>query len=224
MRLRGIDDVVAVIDPVVHQPLDQVGRMLAVAVHEHHGAAAGMVEPGHQGGFLAEIARQRHHLHVERVGGSPRAMVSVYPRCRRRHRRPRSQARSAASACAPGRTAARAARRGRRPHCRAARRSTVPAPRRSPRSWTIRKHRYRASSIRFQTLGQQALNSICYLPLPVARMNEPRRITAETPQVWQIAGFPGPAHSPARRSKPYRRHGRAKSCRARRASPVGSAA
>ena len=67
MRLRGIDDVVAVIDPVFDQLLDQIGRMLAVAIHEQHGAAAGMVEPGHQGCFLAEIARQRHHLHVERV-------------------------------------------------------------------------------------------------------------------------------------------------------------
>jgi hypothetical protein len=45
--------------------------MLAVAVHEQHGAAPGMVESGHQGGFLAEIARQRHHLDVERIGGKP---------------------------------------------------------------------------------------------------------------------------------------------------------
>ena len=43
--------------------------MLAVAVHEQHCAKAGMVQPRHQGGFLAEIARQRHHLHVERISG-----------------------------------------------------------------------------------------------------------------------------------------------------------
>ena len=56
MRLRGIDDVVAVIDPVLDQLLDQVGRMLAVAIHEQHGAAAGMVEAGDERGLLAEIA------------------------------------------------------------------------------------------------------------------------------------------------------------------------
>ena len=42
--------------------------MLAVAVHEHDRAAAGVVEAGHQRRFLAEIARQRDHLDVERVG------------------------------------------------------------------------------------------------------------------------------------------------------------
>ena len=68
MRLGGIDHVVTVIEPVRHQPLHQVGRMLAVAVHEQHGAEAGVVEPGHERGFLAEIARQRHHLDVERIG------------------------------------------------------------------------------------------------------------------------------------------------------------
>jgi hypothetical protein len=36
-----------------------------------------MVEPGHQGGFLAEIARKRHHLHIERGSGRLRAMASV---------------------------------------------------------------------------------------------------------------------------------------------------
>ena len=42
--------------------------MLAVAVHEQHGAEPGMVETGKQGGLLAEIARQRDHLDIERVG------------------------------------------------------------------------------------------------------------------------------------------------------------
>ena len=71
MRLGGIDHVEAAIDPVADQLLDQSGRMLAVAVHEQHRAAPGMVQPRHQGGFLAEIARQRHHLNVEPVGGKP---------------------------------------------------------------------------------------------------------------------------------------------------------
>ena len=68
MGLGGIDHVIAAIDPVADQLLDQIGRMLAVAVHEQHRAAPGMVQPRHQGGFLAEIARQRHHLNVERIG------------------------------------------------------------------------------------------------------------------------------------------------------------
>ena len=50
------------------QPFDQVRRMLAVAVHEQHRAEAGVFEPGQQRRLLAEIARQRHHLHVERIG------------------------------------------------------------------------------------------------------------------------------------------------------------
>ena len=71
MRLGGIDHVIAAIDPVTDELLDEVGRMLAVAVHEQHRAAPGMVQSRHQGGFLAEIARQRHHLDVERIGGKP---------------------------------------------------------------------------------------------------------------------------------------------------------
>ena len=43
--------------------------MLAVAVHEQHGAEPGMIEAGEQGGLLAEIARQRDDLDVERIGG-----------------------------------------------------------------------------------------------------------------------------------------------------------
>jgi hypothetical protein len=50
---------------------DDIGRMLAVAVHEQHRAAPGVVQPRHQGGFLAEIARQRHYLDIEHVGGKP---------------------------------------------------------------------------------------------------------------------------------------------------------
>ena len=65
MGFRRIDDVIAVIDPVADQFFDQVRRVLAVAVHEQHGAAPGVVEARHQRGFLAEIARQRNHLNVE---------------------------------------------------------------------------------------------------------------------------------------------------------------
>ena len=77
VRLGGIDHVVAVIEPARDQRVDQVGRMLAVAVHEQHGAEPGMVEAGEQGGLLAEIARQRDHLDVERIGGSELAMSLV---------------------------------------------------------------------------------------------------------------------------------------------------
>jgi hypothetical protein len=69
--LGGIDHVKAAIDPVSDQLLDQSRRMLAVAVHEQHRAAPRMVQPRHQRGFLAEIARQRHHLNVERLGAKP---------------------------------------------------------------------------------------------------------------------------------------------------------
>jgi len=71
MGLGGIDHIVTVIDPVTDQLLDQIRRMLTIAVHEHHGAAPGMVQSGHQRGFLAEIARQRHHLNIERIGAKP---------------------------------------------------------------------------------------------------------------------------------------------------------
>ena len=66
--LGGVDHVVAVIEPMANQLFDQRRRMLAVAVDEHHGAEPGVVEAGQQRRFLAEIARQRHHLHVEPVG------------------------------------------------------------------------------------------------------------------------------------------------------------
>jgi hypothetical protein len=68
MGLGGIDHVVAAIDPVADKLLDQVGRMLTIAVHEQDRAAPGMVQSCHQRGFLAEIARQRHHLNVNGVG------------------------------------------------------------------------------------------------------------------------------------------------------------
>ena len=56
MGLGGIDHVVAAIDPVTDELLDQIGRMLTVAVHEQDRAAPGMVQACHQRGFLAEIA------------------------------------------------------------------------------------------------------------------------------------------------------------------------
>jgi hypothetical protein len=57
VSFRGIDDVVTVIDPVTDKLLDQISRMLAIAVHEQDSAAGGMIQPRHQRGLLAEIAR-----------------------------------------------------------------------------------------------------------------------------------------------------------------------
>jgi len=56
MSLGGIDHIVAALDPMFDQLLDQIRRMLTVAVHEQHCAAPGMVQSRHQRGFLAEIA------------------------------------------------------------------------------------------------------------------------------------------------------------------------
>ena len=71
MRLGGIDYVITAIDPVADKLLDQISRMLTIAVHEQDGPATGMVQSRHQSGFLAEIARQRNHLNVERIGRKP---------------------------------------------------------------------------------------------------------------------------------------------------------
>ena len=72
MRLGGVDHVVAVIEPMADTSCStSVGRMLAVAVHEQHGAEARVVEPGEQRRLLAEIARQRDHLDVERLRRQP---------------------------------------------------------------------------------------------------------------------------------------------------------
>ncbi len=67
MGLGGVDDVVAAIEPMADQGFDQRRRMLAVGIHEQHGAEAGMIEAGEQRGLLAEIARQRDHLDVDRL-------------------------------------------------------------------------------------------------------------------------------------------------------------
>ena len=48
--------------------LDQSRRMLSVAVDEQHGAEPGVIEAGEQRRLLAEIARQRQQLNVERRG------------------------------------------------------------------------------------------------------------------------------------------------------------
>ena len=48
--------------------LDQRRRMLAVAVDEHHRAEPGVIEAGKECRFLAEIARQGHHLDIEARG------------------------------------------------------------------------------------------------------------------------------------------------------------
>lgn len=69
MRLRGEHDVAAAVEPVTDQRLDHGGRMLAVCIHEQHGAAPRKIEAREQRGFLAEITRQRDDLYVEFVGG-----------------------------------------------------------------------------------------------------------------------------------------------------------
>jgi hypothetical protein len=68
MCLGGVDDVVALVEPIAHELVDQCRRMLPIAVHEQDGAQAGVVEAGEQRRLLAEIAGQRKHLNVEVVG------------------------------------------------------------------------------------------------------------------------------------------------------------
>src|SRR3984957_21153111 len=53
--LCGEDDIVALIEPMADQRLDQGRRMLAVAVHEQDGAETGMIEAGRERRFLAEV-------------------------------------------------------------------------------------------------------------------------------------------------------------------------
>src|SRR5262249_42905120 len=62
MCLGGIDDVVTAIEPVCDQFSDQRRRVLPVGVHKQYRTVAGVIEPGKQRRFLAEIARQRYHL------------------------------------------------------------------------------------------------------------------------------------------------------------------
>jgi hypothetical protein len=69
MSLCRIDHVVTIIEPTRHQRVDQIGRMLSVAVHEQHCARRGVIEPRQERGFLAEISRQRNNLDVERNRG-----------------------------------------------------------------------------------------------------------------------------------------------------------
>src|SRR5262249_16811143 len=69
VRLGGVDDIEAAIEPMADQRLDQGGRMLAVAVHEQHRAEAGVIEAGEERRLLAEIARERNDLDVEINGG-----------------------------------------------------------------------------------------------------------------------------------------------------------
>ena len=130
--------------------------MLTVAVHEQHGAAPGMVQSRHQGGFLAEIARQRHHLNVERIGGKPArdaerrvraAVIDIDDLAGEAVALPQRLCPSAkplVQKCQPGGLVVQRARR-----------STAPAPRRWPRWLTGPKRPYPASSIRFQPSERQ---------------------------------------------------------------------
>ncbi len=94
VRLGGVDHVVAVIEPMRHQPLHQVGRMLAVAVHEQHGAEAGVVEPGHAARLPCRncaTATPPGRRVPRPAGRAPRR--ASHRGCRRRHRPPRQQGR-----------------------------------------------------------------------------------------------------------------------------------
>ena len=207
MRLRRIDDVVAVIDPVRDQLFDQARRMLAVAVHEQHRAAPGMVQPRHQRGFLAEIARQRHHLDVERVGGK---------RARDRKRGVGAavvdidhfagEAVALPAASWRGRPAARAASAS--PAASLYRGTTIDSPCAAALAAVVDRRETSEPSVIDQVPDHPT--SICYLSL--ACRNDERNgslIAAGTPQAWQTAGFPGRAHSRARRPTPCRRRARA---------------
>ena len=116
MRLRGEDDVVAVVEPVADQCLDQVGRMLAVGIHEQHGAA-----PRDGRGRRAAPPPCRNCATARRPARRARRREArwrwraIGRGCRRRHRRPRRRDRIAVAACAPLRRANDGAAAGRRP-------------------------------------------------------------------------------------------------------------
>ncbi len=200
--------------------------MLAVAVHEQHRAAPGMVEPRHQGGFLAEIARQRHHLNVERRRRQARAQCRAWcRRCRRRHRRLRRQGRSAAAASWRARQAARAERPARLPRCRAG--TTIDSPCAAALAAVV--DRPETSVAQHHRSGSKTMprNSICYSPPAVATMNE----TAFQPSLPQERLEPGEQRIVAVEHIVERRHRHRlgamlaqESCRARKAAPAGSAA
>ena len=57
-RAAGINDVIALL-PASDEVGDQFGRVLQIGVDDHHRAPSGVINPGGQRDFLAEIARQR---------------------------------------------------------------------------------------------------------------------------------------------------------------------
>ena len=65
MCLGRVDNVVPVIEPTRDQDLDHVWRVLTIAIHEKHGAEAGVVETGEKRGFFAEVARQHDDLNIQ---------------------------------------------------------------------------------------------------------------------------------------------------------------
>jgi len=78
---RRIDDVVAVAE-FGQEVADQFGRILEVAVHQHHRVSTRRVESRGGGDLVAEVARERDHAQV-RVGGrrdqQPRQRVVAAP-------------------------------------------------------------------------------------------------------------------------------------------------
>src|SRR6185312_10496180 len=69
MCLGRVDNVIPIIEPTRDQCFDHAWGVLAVSIHEEDGTRTGMIQAGEQGGFLAEIARKRDDLNVERHRG-----------------------------------------------------------------------------------------------------------------------------------------------------------
>jgi hypothetical protein len=55
--------------PFAHELGNQLGRVLQIAVHEHHGVAVAVAYRCGAGGLVAEVARQAHHAHACVAGG-----------------------------------------------------------------------------------------------------------------------------------------------------------
>src|SRR5215510_7530419 len=56
MSFGRVDDVIPVIEPARDERIDQVRRMLSIAVHEQHRSRPGVIKAGKQRGLLAEIS------------------------------------------------------------------------------------------------------------------------------------------------------------------------
>jgi len=77
---RGIDDIVAGAE-ALDERADQLGRVLQVAVHQHHRVAARRVDAGRRRDLVTEVARKGDHPQVriafERVQQQPACGVAA---------------------------------------------------------------------------------------------------------------------------------------------------